>query len=356
MSDERLARLLALKSTAEKLADPSHSLGIRAREMLEQSTGLSMQGVDYALRHCLEASVPRSTLSGMVKQQKRINRVHVLLSSNVFVATFRAIALGLCQSSQVSVRASRREPVMAQLLHEGSGGAFDLVEELTPQAGDHYWAYGSDDTLEALRSSLPPGILLHSHGFGMGAVVLRESHGMIHHDLPRAIDALAQDTAVFDQRGCLSPRLVLIEGSRSFAESICDLLVESLITWEENMPRGKLNEDEKADILRHEGTMTFLGSSAPAGKGMVVLDPQEERIMLPPAGRYLHVTVTKDAFSHLYSLREHLTTVGIYNAPHLAGQLLEKIGPRRFVELGQMQRPIFDGPVDLRTSWLSVST
>lgn len=351
MLDDRLERLLALKAAAEEIASPNSATGRNARDALLESSSLSPQGLDYALAHCLEHSVARSTLSGMVRQTKMVSRAHILLSANVFVAAFRAIALGLVQSPRVSVRASSRSPVFTRLLHEASGRAFELVRELSPQAGEHFWAYGANETLETLRHSLPAQVQFHGHGFGMGVAVFREVPGIRSADLAKVAHALARDTVAFDQRGCLSPRLVLVEGSRSFAEQLCNQLVEALEHWEDKVPRGHLSDEEQADALRHEATMTYVGSSVPAGMGMVFLDPEPERILIPPIGRYLHVTLTRDALGILTTLGPELTTVGFFNGEHLPGQLHDTIGPRRYVDLGQMQTPAFDGPVDLREGW-----
>jgi hypothetical protein len=347
MIDDRVDRLLALKAAAERIADPHDPYGLEARQRLK-STLLTPQGIEYALENCLEHRISRSALSGLVKQTPLIARSHILLSANVFVAAFRAIALGLAQSPRTIVRAASRAPVMTQLLHAASGEAFELTEELCPRSGDHYWAYGSDSTLNDLRARLPQGVQFHPHGHGMGAAVFREDFDVRSSDLQKAADALARDTIAFDQRGCLSPRIVFVEGSRNFAETVCDHLVESLEGWEARIPRGELSPDETADALRHEATMTFVGSCVPAGMGLVFLDPVDDRVVIPPIGRYLHVTVTGDAISHLVRLGPQLTTVGLFNADRFPGQLRETIGERRYVNMGEMQRPRFDGPVDLR--------
>lgn len=351
MLDDRLERLLALKAAAGEIANPTSSRGKQARSALLESSSLSAEGVEYALRSCLEHSVARSTLSGIVSQTKMEARSHVLLSANVFVAAFRAIALGLIQSPRTHVRSSRRAPAFTRLLYEASHHAFDLVEELTPRAGDHFWAYASDETIAHLRATLPAGVHFHPHGAGMGAAVIREIPGVRSLDLTSAANALALDTIAFDQRGCLSPRVVIVEGSREFAENFCNHLVTALALVEESIPRGSLSDEEKADALRHEATMTFVGSCVPAGMGLVFLDPEDGRVLIPPIGRYLHVTRTGDALPLLKAMAPGLTTVSFFNGEHLPGVLFEAIGPRRYVELGKMQTPAFDGPVDLRHAW-----
>lgn len=348
--------LFALKRAAEELANPKSHFGRIAREQLPGPTGLSPEGVDYALRNCLEHDVARGTLSSLTRTAPRARRAHVLLSSNVFTATFRAILLALCQSEKVSVRPSRREPLMARLLHEASAGAFEIVDELKPEPGDHYWAYGSDETLSRLQRKLPSGVEFHGHGYGLGLAIFREAAGVRAVDIERAARALSFDVCAFDQRGCLSPRILLIDGSRAFAESVSDALVTELDRREVELPRGKLTEEEEADARWHSDTLRFVGSFAPAGKGMVFLDPETNRMILPPVGRYLSVTVAEDVIPLVKRLGDRITTIGFFEAGHLPGLLRNVIGERRFVDVGQMQKPAVDGPVDLRKGWRSVTT
>jgi hypothetical protein len=98
------------------------------------------------------------------------------------------------------VRASRREPTMAALLAEAAPGLFELTSELAPAPGDHVHAYGSDATLAELARTLPRGVVLHGHGSGFAAAVLERPFS------DDVWDRLALDVALFDQRGCLSPR------------------------------------------------------------------------------------------------------------------------------------------------------
>jgi len=245
---------------------------------------------------------------------------------------------------------------MALLLHEGSRGAFDLVETLRPEPGDHVWAYGTDETLRTFGETLVSGVLYHAHGPGMGLAIFRESFEIKKANLLDAARALAKDISVFDQRGCLSPRVLIVEGRRSFAESVCDLLVDALDHFEASMPRGTLSDDENADARWHEETIQYIGSSVRAGKGMVFLDPKRDRLLIPPVGRYLNVVVTDNCVPLVGQLGSVLTTVGIFNPGHLHGRLREAIGERRFVNVGQMQTPAFDGPVDKRTGWTAQLT
>src|SRR5829696_6144805 len=113
LSAERVRRLV---EAARALADPKSSLGKLARERLPEATGLSPEGVDFALQQSLEIDATPAEIATLCRDAPAAPRAHVLLSANVFVAALRAISLGLAASPRVSVRCSRREAVMAELL------------------------------------------------------------------------------------------------------------------------------------------------------------------------------------------------------------------------------------------------
>ncbi len=350
MKDERLPRLYALLEAAKKLADPQDPLGREARERLPETTGLSPAGVALALERHLEHRLHRGELASLVTRAERAPRSHVLLSANVFSAAFRAIALALAQTTRVFVRASRREAVFPELLHRGSGEAFSLVSELAAAPGDHYWAYGNEETLREVRERLPFGVTFHAHGAGMGAILVAPSGPVKDALLGEMCAAIARDVVAFDQKGCLSPRLVLVEASRSFAEMFADGLARALDEAETRVPRGALSVDERADLFRFDQTMTFVGGLRRGKTSLVALDPVDERLYLPPSGRSLTVAVTRDPLGRLTDLVPRLTTVGVAASETMAARIRALLPGRRIVELGEMQRPLFDGPVDGRPS------
>jgi len=353
VSDPRLERLLAVREAARRIASPDDPAGRLARRELAGSTGLSAEGIELVLGECLELAAGRSALTQLLRRAPEARRAHVLLSANVFSAAYRAIVLALLQSPEVMVRASRREPVMPALLAELSGGAFTLVDTLSPEPGDHLWAYGTQATLDVVRGTLPSGVHFHPHGPGMGVAVIQQPERVEDRAIDEAADLLAQDTIAFDQRGCLSPRVVLVSGSAAFAADFCRRLADALTAWERTVPRGTLDEAEAADARRYEDTMIFGGGALRAGSGLVTLDPTPERALVPPVGRFLHVTRTEDPLAKIHAWRDRITCVGMWNTPLLAGLCEAKIGPRRYVALGSMQKPPLDGPVDLRVGFAS---
>jgi hypothetical protein len=347
MSDQtvsaRRARIEPLLESARRIADPASEHGQKARKRLVESTGLSPAGVDFALECCLEREPSAGELEALVRATAPAPKAHVLLSANVFVAAHRAIAIGLASSPEVRVRASRREPEMAELLWKGAPSAFQLVTELTPEPGDQLWAYGSDDTLRSFARTLPPNVTLHAHGAGFGLAVLAERPSST--ELERLLHELAEDTALFDQRGCLSPRLLLVVGSAELAREVAVELAAQLAAVETRIPRGRLEPQEMAEITAHCDTASYAGELFEAGLGFV---SSSASLSLPPVGRNLHVLAVRDALGSLASVADLVTSCAVHGDHALRASIAHALPGARVCDFGHMQRPPFDGPVDRR--------
>ncbi|MBN1611197.1 MAG: proline dehydrogenase [Polyangiaceae bacterium] len=344
----KMQRVLRLVGAARRVADPSDPIGRKARVELARVTRLSPQGVELALTRCLEVQPSEEELETLCLRTPSAGRSHVLLSASVFVAAHRAIALGLASSPRVEVRPSRREPVMAALLLEASGGAFRIVEEIGPLPGDHVWAYGSDATLDALRGELPAGVVLHGHGTGLGAALVEPQGGVDETSFADRVAAeLAVDVALFDQRGCLSPRVVLTS-SPDFARLFAAALARELAELEQRVPRGWLSPDERAAATRYRDTMLYLADVVPAGEGFVGLDLDGNRMIAPPVGRLVHVATVEEPTQAIARLGPVLAAVGVACSAELQERIRQAVPLARVSAVGQMQRPPFDGPVDLR--------
>ena len=343
MKDERRARLEALLESARTLADSTSARGEDARARLARSSGLSPEGIDFALARCLELAPSEPEISALFAVTPSSARAHVLLSANVFVAAHRAIALGLASSSNVCVRASRREPEMAELLLEGAPGLFQLVAELAPEPGEHVWAYGSDATLREIASKLPPSVALHAHGTGFGiGVIGNEPSAALEHTLER----LAEDVALFDQRGCLSPRILCVLGDGAHARDIAARLAAALEKIEKRVPRGRLISEELAEISAYRDSTSYAGELFSAGSAFVSCG---EGLVLPPSGRNLHVVPTTNPLSALGAAAQFVTTYALASvSADLRAELARALPGARACDFGRMQRPPFDGPVDRR--------
>ncbi|MEZ4220371.1 MAG: acyl-CoA reductase [Polyangiaceae bacterium] len=340
----RIARVQRLIEAATVLADPEASLGQRAREVLPAETGLSPENVALCLSEVLETHASESELATLLDAATPCRKAHVLLAANVFTAPLRAIALALAQAPAVEVRPSRRQPTFTELLLQASPGTFRIVSELSPAPDEHVWAYGRDENLSTVHDELPAGVVFHAHGTGFGAAVVSQALGP---DLSATARAIARDVTPFDQRGCLSPRIVLARGDDGFARELAEALARALAAQAHDVPLGSLSSDEAAEIARYRDTLLYAGLVYPAGKGLVGLD-LHSNVLLAPIGRNLHIARVDDPLPPLRELAPHLTSVSAPAALHAA--LRDAVPHARLSELGEQQRPPLDGPVDLRES------
>ena len=345
---DAMTRVMRLVNAARRLADRKDSLGIEARSVLPRSTGLSREGVAFGLERCLETEPTEQELHALCASVKPSRRTHVLLSANVFVAAHRALALALASSSDVSVRPSRREPDMVRLLDTASaGGLFRRVPELEPEPGEHLWAYGSDETLDQVAAALPPGVILHRHGSGLGAAVI-DARSCDDASLEHAALALAEDIVPFDQRGCLSPRVVIVLGDAGITRQLGAHVSRALSGAARRIPLGHLSDEERAAAIRYRDTMTYAGELFDGDGGSVGVDTVGGSVVVPPVGRNVHIVRTDDAEAVLAALRPHVVAVGLQGSPAVAAAISRFAPGARITALGAMQRPPLDGPVDRR--------
>jgi hypothetical protein len=348
----RAVRVRQLVGAARRIADPADPLGIEARRVLPAATGLSVEGVNLALERCLETEPSEDEIAALVGSVEEAPRAHVLLSANVFVAAHRAIALGLAASETVFVRPSRREPEMTRLLQLAEPELFRVVDALAPLPGDQAFVYGTDETIATVRAEFGPEVVLHAHGSGLG-VVVADVWGAPRQALRDIGRSIAEDIVPFDQRGCLSPRVVFvvgakadIEGARSLAEELARALEEA----EERVPRGALSTDEARAVVRYRETMLYAGETLHAGAGLVGLHLGGGPVVVPPVGRHVHVMVAADLDRAVAPLSHLVVTAATVGPPELGERVRTYFVGARFSPIGYMQRPLFDGPVDRRLS------
>lgn len=344
-------RVQALVAAAARIADTGSELGRRARASLAESTGLSRENLEWALTESLETQPTGAELDALYASVVTANAVHVVLPANVFVAAHRAIALALAASSRVYVKPSRREPHFAALLAEAAPGLFELVAEIAPARDDTVWIYGGDQALAAFDGRLGAEVTLNSQGPGFGVALVEASHASV-----AAAEALARDVAAFDQRGCLSPRVLLVLGNLDETKRFTERVAGALEHVAERIPLGRLDADERAEITRFRDTAAYAGGLYTAGPGFVFLTPGSTAT-LAPVGRNLCVTSAPSLEAALAPFRPELVTaVGVAGSEALRDALERLLPEARVSELGRMQRPAFDGPADRRGArWVAPS-
>jgi hypothetical protein len=235
---------------------------------------------------------------------------------------------------------------------EWKGGAEDLEAAVFAEA-DCVTATGSDETLAAIRRTLPP----HTRFVGYGSrvsfgFVTKEALSVRH---PESLaDRAVLDVAAWNQLGCLSPHVIYVEeGGKIGAEEFADMLAGSLQKLEQTHPRGQLPPGAAAGIAARRSFYevraahspeTRLWASLESTAWTVVLE-LEPRFEVSCLNRFVYVKAVKDVNEALQGaepVREQVSTVGLAaGGARLAelAQLFARWGARRICPLGEMQKP-----------------
>jgi hypothetical protein len=324
-----------------------HADRARLAPALAAATGLTPEGVETGFAS-LEREATDAELRALVAAAGDARSVHVILSANVFVAPLRAIGLARAAGERVTVRPSPRDAVLSRALVEAAvDPALLLVDErdVASIEADEIHVYGTDATIAAVRARVRAGVRVRGHGTGMGvAVVSRDA------DPDAATAALAEDVVAFDQRGCLSPRVVLAMGGQARAEVVASALHAALSSLGERVPRGRLFDDEQADARRWRDALAFAGRVWDAADHAVALAPEGAPLLVPPPGRHLTVVAAPSvdaAAATLVPVARFVVAVGT-DDPTGLGALAPPHA--RVSRLGAMQKPPLDGPVDRRSA------
>src|SRR2546430_10417470 len=99
-------------------------------------------------------------------------------------------------------------------------------------------------------------------------------------DRESAAADLADDVVAFDQRGCLSPRLVFALGD---AGGLAEALAEAL---DSEVPLGIVTQEERAEAARWIQALAFAGAVKRGPGGVVGVG---DGIFIPPTGRHVQI-------------------------------------------------------------------
>jgi hypothetical protein len=244
---------------------------------------------------------------------------------------------------------------------EWRGGTAALEAALFAEA-DCVTATGSDETLAAIRKTLPPRVRFIGYGTRVSfGFVAREALDEQREVAVRA----AADVIAWNQRGCLSPHVIYVEsGGRAGPEEFAEILAEELETREKSHPRGSLHPPEAAGIAAHRSFYEVRAAHSPETKlwtssgstaWTVVLEP-DIRFQASCLNRFVYVKPVGDLTEALHgadAVRERVSTVGLAAGEERAAKLVLQLaqwGARRICPLGEMQRPPLSWRHDGRTA------
>jgi len=293
-------------------------------------------------------------------------QLHVFAGTVPTVPIFSLIC-GLLVKSPVLAKPSSHDPlfpaVFAQTLARIEPRLADALAVLPWPGGDELLEreavtgagaviiYGSDETVAAYRALAPARARFIGYGHALSiAAVAREA--LTGRAAPATARRLAWDVALFDQHGCLSPQLALLEsGGEIEPETFCALLADALAGLAVSLPRGALDPADHARIRALREAARFRSAMDPGVRlwesdgstaWTVILQPRADQ-----AGGCTNRTITVSPIDDLTSGLPAvcsglpLSCIGLAASPTRAREL-EPVMARlttRICPLGRMQEP-----------------
>lgn len=345
----------AIGRVAARLLDPEDVLRRRALDLLPPTAGLSpamarevLDGMaadwtDDRLGLLLQRDIrPPGALDGFVDEGVG-SRVRVLgepLQVHFTAGTVPGVSVtslirALLVKSAVLLKPGRGDVALPVLfldaLRDAAPAVADAaavlywpggvapVEDLVLRRADLVVVYGGDDTVADVRGRVGAAtrLVAYRHRVSVG-VVGADAFGAAFEEVVR--DA-GRAVALFDQRGCVSPHVIYVEGGSVAAEGFGRSLAEVLERLDRELPPGTVDESEASALQQLRGTAEL---RAAAGEGVLLLSGGRApwTVIVEPAGafepscsnRFVRVVPVDDAFEVaplLAPVGRHLQTVAV---------------------------------------------
>lgn len=376
IAPERIEHALqnAFDQLRAQYRDPNDPL----RAALLVSTGLSAPMIEWALNTSLPRSVEvlraARSLAPVPTQVDRT--LSVVLAGNLFTACIRALAWPLLLGWRVTAKAASADDVLPRALATALRAAdaevgerlavvtFDRTDTAALHAlvrnSDAVSVYGSDATINAIQNLLDRSTPLIAHGHGVGAAFVER--GAIRGRVQRMLwaERLALDIAAYDQRGCLSPQVILVDSDDpKRTHKLALNLSAALSKLEGTLPRGPLPEEAAIAQSQWRNTLAACGdviegtthTVAITGIDMdptAMLGPGYRNVLLVPCSNAQH------ALALLEPWGQTLKALGVAPDGEALTRVLSQLSPQlrpNVSAAGTMQTPTFDARADGETAW-----
>lgn len=214
-------------------------------------------------------------------------------------------------------------------------------------AADLVVASGSDPAIDALRRNFRGRFIGLGHRISF-AVVGRECRSA------STAELLAEEVAICDQLGCLSPQVCFVEGGRNAAAEFARWVCAALARFAVSLPASPMSVGEVLDERRfrdaaawrgyHGGMPMLFAVSESAGSGAVAV---EEDIALEPTPlhrclRMVPIECAESLGTVVGPHRRHLEAAGLAvddGRFEILADRLRDAGVAHVVRVGEMQRP-----------------
>src|SRR5579872_916570 len=248
-----------------------------------------------------------------------------------------------------------------------AGGDDELEADLFRQV-QRIVVFGADKTVQSVRERAPAGVSVvgYADSASLGFVAAGTN-------VEQAAESASWDVAMFDQRGCMSPQTVYVEGDDGRALLFAHGLAAALKRREADLPRARLAAGEDAllaDLVRrleltalpprtHGLPTLYRGGGSKSLAYVVAVQPFGSPALIG-FGRCVVVMACAglDGFIRAAgSMGTALDTIGVSASdPRAAALALASLrahtGAKRLCPLGEMQRPPFGYRPSLADFWM----
>jgi len=356
-------RLDAIRPVLDRWQDPGSDERRACVELLPAITGFSPRMIEVGMTLQAGRWAPGALTDALDLDHPRprwgSGPTAVVAAGNVPGIGALDLVWSVLAGAPVAVKMSHAEPVTALLLAHGLSGGRPAppATALLWRGGDpardpallgwadRILAYGRDETLDALGRI--GGERLRGFGHRVSVAIVPRG-GMA---IPEVARRLAVDVALWDQEGCLSPHVALVEGSDR-AASLAEALASELDRLAGALPRGRMDVPRKAAIRRALSQAESRGMGAP-GAAPTTFRARDAHVILSgdgalrpsPLGRTASVVAVPDlatAFDRLGAWRGRLQSVGVAAPPSALAPFrapAEALDATRVCVVGRMQEP-----------------
>lgn len=226
-------------------------------------------------------------------------------------------------------------------------GGDTVLEAAALQQADAAIAYGSDDTLEALRLRMPSGVRWLPHGHKMGFAVVTRAALSARHG-PELAHVSAQDVARHDQSGCYSPHVFYVQrGGVVSPQEWAERLAHALQQQHARHPRRAPDAGEAGSLGQWRQSIEWSAHQVlyPGVGGDVAFTDQPLALSPGPGMRSVQVVAfdtLEEVLAWVSPARRWLQTVGLACTPEdwpLWARQLGQAGVTRICALGAMTAP-----------------
>ena len=284
-------------------------------------------------------------------------RITHILPGNIPDITIMSLVFALLSKSASMVKVSSKAPSLVPLflqalqkVDQGLSESIVLIPDrdhnISAIDAAFHWAnliilYGSDETIDFFHPHIPPQkkTIIYGPKYSIG-IVSRDSTSR------SVAEACAQDIAMYDQKGCLSPHIYYIERGGESPLQYAEWVAEAL---EKISPsKGPIQPEAASRIQQLRGTIPLTGGAVFASKESIdwtVLYDPDTSFTPSPLCRTIFIKSVQDISdipSLLEPVRSHLQAIGVAVAPSRLPLLLDALGAlgvSRLCPIGKMQEP-----------------